>query len=76
MPSMESPVVSRLRIAVDETSAVGASIRKIDGVSGNVMPGVAVTMRAASAGMSPGKVVTEWPGLEMTAKFAQSRMRG
>ena len=59
MPSMESPAVSRLRIAVDETSAVGASIRKIDGASGNVMPEVAVIMRAASAGICSGSVVTE-----------------
>jgi hypothetical protein len=76
MPSIATPVASRLRIAVDDTSAVTASIKKITGTSDASTSRDSVTIRPASRGSRSASPVAGNCGRETTTKCAASRMLG
>jgi hypothetical protein len=69
-PAIDSPAATRARIAVDETSAVGASIKEIIGsICDNGSSG-GRTMRDIRRGSRCGSSSTEEPGRDTTAKCA------
>jgi hypothetical protein len=73
MPVIDSPLARARRIAVDDTSAVGALIKKINGED------VAVNsrrIREASDGRRTGSSPTETPDREITAKCDNSSSAG
>ena len=81
MPAIDSPAAIRCRIAVDDTSAVEAVIKKINGDGYPPDPRLApasstVLIRDAIAGSRRANASTGDPGRETTAKWDCSRSAG
>jgi hypothetical protein len=73
MPAIDSPLARARRIAVDDTSAVGVLIKKINGED------VTVNwwrIREARVGSRAGSSVAETPVREITAKCDKSSSAG
>jgi hypothetical protein len=75
IPAIVSPSATRSRMAVDDTSGVGASIKMIC-VDPARRRAEGATIRPASAGSRWRRWPVAAPGLDTTAKCARSRING